>query len=201
MAAEQRSSGADIAAGRHVGLRQHLADTASRRAPVSALREICGGGSMPPRRTNERKPLERLSSAKAASRAAAITRLVGMMTAPSRRERLTMLRTLSRALDFVGIEDVVAGVARNDGGQLPGEIGDIFHAAIHALAGKRRHQMRGIAGEENAALSPIIGDARMERVNHAPFDLDGGEINERRKQPLDRCRRSRARRASRRAAA
>ena len=45
--------------------------------------------------------------------------------------------------------------------------------------------MRRIAGEENATVSPFIGDARMERVNHAPFDLDGGKINVRRKQPPD----------------
>ena len=90
-----------------------------------------------------------------------------------------------RALDLVGVEDFVASAARHDGSQLPGEIGHIFHAAIHALAGKWRHQMRRIAGEENATVSPFIGDARMERVNHAPFDLDRGKINERRKQPPD----------------
>ena len=68
--------------------------TGSRQAAVSALREICGSGSMPPRRMNERKPAERFRRAKAASRAAAIMRFVGMITAPSRRERLTIARTL-----------------------------------------------------------------------------------------------------------
>ena len=63
-------------------------------AAVSALFEICGGGSMPPRRINERKPPDRFSSANTASRRPAITRFVGMITAPRRRERLTMARTL-----------------------------------------------------------------------------------------------------------
>ena len=67
---------------------------ASRPTPVNALREIPGGGSTPPRRTNARKPLDRLSSANTVSRRPATTRLVGMMTAPSRRDTFTMLRTL-----------------------------------------------------------------------------------------------------------
>ena len=44
--------------------------------------------------------------------------------------------------------------------------------------------MRRIAGKENATVSPFIGDARIERVNHAPFDWTV-ERSTTRKQPPD----------------
>ena len=70
-------------------------------------------------------------------------------------------------------------MAGNDGSQFPGEIGDVFHAAIHSLAGKRRHEVCGIAGEQNTVLSLSTSDAHVESVDHAPFDLDRGEVDER----------------------
>ena len=152
--------------------------TGSRQAAVSALREDMWqrqhAAAAYERTETGRKIQEQRSAAFHAQLQSCD--LLGMITAPSRRERLTIARTLCARSIFIGVEDFVASAARHDGSQLPGEIGHIFHAAIHALAGKWRHQMRRIAGKENATVSPFIGDARMERVNHAPFDLDGGKI-------------------------
>ena len=78
----------------------------------------------------------------------------------------------SSPLDFVRIEDVVIGLAREHGGEFPGKIGRIFHAAIHPLPRERRHQMRGVAGKQDAALSPSVGDAGVEGVDDAALDLD-----------------------------
>ena len=87
-----------------------------------------------------------------------------------------------RALDFVSIEDVGVGLAREHGGELPGKIGGIFHAAVHALSGERRHQMRGVAGKQDAALAPSIGDAGVKGVDDATLDFDAVE-NRRKARP------------------
>ena len=69
-------------------------------------------------------------------------------------------------LDFVGVEKPVAEPARYDGGKLPGEIVRVAHAAVHALAGERRHQMRRIAGQKHPIRAPAVGHARMKGVDH-----------------------------------
>ena len=80
------------------------------------------------------------------------------------------------------------------------EIDRVFHAAIHALAGERRHQVGGVASQENPAFAPLIGDARVKGVNGLSLDLDFGAVDERRKQDADRFVTNRSS-ASRRATA
>ena len=91
------SQGSDRAAKRRAPLRPSAAAPSarwrSRSPPVKALRWIAGGGTTPPRQMKVRNRLERLRQAKIESRAAAAIRFVGMMTAPSRRETSTILRT------------------------------------------------------------------------------------------------------------
>src|SRR5208337_4801551 len=109
-------------------------------------RWIAGGGMTPPRPMKARNLLERLRQAKMESRAAAASRLVGMMTAPRRRE------------------------TANDGDQLPGQVRRVLHAPVHALPGEGRHQMRRVAREEHPAAPPMFGDARMTRIHRLALD-------------------------------
>ena len=44
--------------------------------------------------------------------------------------------------------------------ELPGEVGGIVHAGVHAEAAGRREQMRGIAGERHAAGGESLGHER-----------------------------------------
>ena len=87
--------------------------------PVRALRAMRGGGKTPPRLMKARKPQRQVETGERGVASPATTRLVGMMTAPSRRERSTIAAHAPRALDFVGIENVGASTAGDHGGELP----------------------------------------------------------------------------------
>ena len=56
------------------------------------------------------------------------------------------------ALRLVGVEEVRAGLVAEHRGELPGEIVRVLHAGIEAEPAGRREAVRGIAGEEEAAL-------------------------------------------------
>ena len=62
------------------------------------------------------------------------------------------------ALDAVGIEQAVAAPAFEHGGELPGQIDRVADAGIHAEAAGRRHDVRGVAGDEAAAVAIMLGD-------------------------------------------
>ena len=79
---------------------------------------------------------------------------------------LNHLRRVIAPLGFIGVEEPVAETTRHDRGKLPGEIVRIAHAAVHALAGKRRRQMRCIAGQKYPIRTPAVGHARVKGVNH-----------------------------------
>ncbi len=57
------------------------------------------------------------------------------------------------ALDGVGIEQAVAAPAVEHGVELPGQIDRVADAGIHAEAAGRRHHVRGVAGDEDAAVA------------------------------------------------
>ena len=61
--------------------------------------------------------------------------------------------------------------------ELPAQVGGVAHPGRHALADPRRHGVRGVAGEEDAAEAPAVGDANVVAVDHGPQDLDvfGGD--------------------------
>ena len=56
------------------------------------------------------------------------------------------------ALGLVGVEQLRAGDALEHQRELPGEIVRVVDAGIAAEAAVRRHQMRGVAGQEDAAV-------------------------------------------------
>src|SRR5271166_1311371 len=146
--------------------------SASRSPRVKALRWIAGGGTTPPRWMKARNLLERLRQAKMESRARSGD--------PVRRhdDRAEPTRDFDHlahdrgALDLIGVEDCLRRKATQYGGQLPGQVRGILHAAVHPLPGERRHQMRRIAGEEHPAAPPMFGDARMERIDGLALDLE-----------------------------
>src|SRR3954451_20842186 len=60
----------------------------------------------------------------------------------------------------------------------------VSYPAVHALAREWRHEMRGIAGEEDSAGAPSVGDPGVKRVDHLAPDRSGvvGAI-----EPQQRC--------------
>src|SRR6185437_7521181 len=60
----------------------------------------------------------------------------------------------------VAFEEMRAAPAVDTRIELPGQIDGILNAHIHAEAAGRRRQMRGIAGNEDAAFAEIVGDQR-----------------------------------------
>ena len=52
------------------------------------------------------------------------------------------------AFPLIGIEQRCGQGSVLDGRQLPRQVGRIAHAAVHALPGERRRQVRGVAGQK-----------------------------------------------------
>ncbi len=67
------------------------------------------------------------------------------------REARSIARTCGDALARVGVEQRIRARAGEHEVELPGEIGGVAEARAHALAGERRHLVRGVAGEQQAA--------------------------------------------------
>src|SRR5262249_50804110 len=57
----------------------------------------------------------------------------------------------------VGAQQVVASPAREPGGELPAEIGDIIEAAVEPVRSVRRMAVGGVAGDEDAAHLVAVG--------------------------------------------
>ena len=77
------------------------------------------------------------------------------------------------SLDFVCVEDLLGSLPVEDGGKLPRQIGRILHASVHPLPRERRHEVGGVAGEENAPNAPSVRDASMEGVDSLALDFEG----------------------------
>ena len=75
------------------------------------------------------------------------------------------------ALDLVGAQQRVAGPAAQCGLELPAEIDGVLDAGIHAEAAGRRHQMGGIAGNEDALRSIAVGHELAPHPAHHREDL------------------------------
>ena len=90
------------------------------------------------------------------------------------------------ALGLIGVEHAGADIALGDGGEAPGERMGVAHAAVHALAGEGRCQMRGIASEIDALAVPRVADARVEGIDLPAHDLGVGIGTVGREQFLDR---------------
>ena len=74
--------------------------------------------------------------------------------------------------DVVGVQQRVAGLAGDDGGELPPEVGGVADATVVALALPHRHQMCGIACQHQAPLAERARDARMMGVYAMPDHVD-----------------------------
>ena len=78
-------------------------------------------------------------------------------------------------LGFVAVDQPRPAPALHQRRELPAEIVDVAHAGVEAEAARRRVLMRGVAGQEHAALAVVVGDqvARhpRQRRHHLVRDL------------------------------
>ena len=159
-----RSSGA-----RRAQTRPSAAASSARSAdpcPAPSARSVvAGGGRKPARPMKARNRPEILRPANNRSRAAAMIRLVGMMTAPRPPRNFDYPANDGRSLHLVCVENVFLRLTLEHGRELPREIDGVLHAAVHALARERRHQVGGVAGEKYASAPPSVGDTGMEGVD------------------------------------
>src|ERR1700730_18144169 len=72
-------------------------------------------------------------------------------------------------LALVGAQQPAAGPATHGGGKLPAEIDRVPDAGVHAEAAGRRHQVGGVAGDEDAGAAVAVGD---ELAAHPPHDRE-----------------------------
>ena len=66
-------------------------------------------------------------------------------------------------LRLVSVQQLLRSVSQHVGSQLPGQVGGIPDAGVQRLPGERRHQVRGVAGQDDppAAVGPgnaLVGD-------------------------------------------
>ena len=87
-------------------------------------------------------------------------------------------------LDVVGVQQRVAGLSVDHRGQLPAEVGRVADAAVVALALPHRHQVRGVAGQQHAALAERAGDAGVVGVHPVPDDVDPVRVRHEARQQL-----------------
>ncbi len=81
------------------------------------------------------------------------------------------------AFGLVGVQQRLRRLAAQYRRQFPAQVGDVAHPSRHPLADPRRHGMCGVAGEEDPAHPPPVGDADVMAVDHRAQDLDvlGGD--------------------------
>ena len=72
---------------------------------------------------------------------------------------------LRLALGRVGVQKSFARLAAQDEVELPREVARVADAGAKALAHERRHQMSGVAGQEDAAAAHRLGQERAELVD------------------------------------
>ena len=86
--------------------------------------------------------------------------------APSARWPMLVTTADHALLDPAMIEQFCAEAARHHHRKLPGEVMSVPNPAVHALTGKRRHQMRRVSREKHAPVAPAIRHAGVEGVNN-----------------------------------
>ena len=74
---------------------------------------------------------------------------------------------------FIAVEQRITGPPLADGGQFPAEIGSIADAAVQPLPGKGRHDMRGIACQQNTPRPEAFGHTGMKGIDQTAFNMRG----------------------------
>src|SRR4051794_14636473 len=72
------------------------------------------------------------------------------------------------ALAVIGVEQRVGRETVNDHLQLPDKIIDVLHAAVGAARTEWRHEMRCIAGKEEASVAKALHAPALERIDARP---------------------------------
>ena len=71
---------------------------------------------------------------------------------------------------FVAVEQRFSRSIGQNQVELPREVRGVTNAGAHALSRERRHEMRRVAGEQDAAGAPMLGVSGTERVDRVPFE-------------------------------
>ena len=81
-------------------------------------------------------------------------------------------RGVRAALALVAVEQRGARLAAQHRVELPAQVVGIAHAGVHALADELRRHVRGVAGQQHAAVAPALGHQRVEGVDQRAQDLE-----------------------------
>lgn len=81
---------------------------------------------------------------------------------------------MGAAFDGVGVEELFVGEAAEYQVQLPGEVDGVAEARAHALPDEGRHDVCGVARDEEPARAPLVGTAGLCGVDGVPFQ--GGVV-------------------------
>ena len=82
-------------------------------------------------------------------------------------------RDVRAALGLVGVQQRRPARRRAPPASFQARLRGVARARREALAGERRHQVRGVAGQQDAAAAPGRGHARVERVDDRALDRRG----------------------------
>ena len=92
------------------------------------------------------------------------------------------------ALLVIGVQQRSRGLAAQDPGEFPGQVGDIAQSGNQALADEGGDDVRSVPGEEDAALAEAVAAARVESIHSLAFDFQLQWIDPRGDQPGDAFR-------------
>ena len=133
-------------------------------------------------------PYRSTPAAIASSRAAASAGSGTQITLPSSIEKLDRRSRARQPLRLVGVEQRVGGATVEHEVELPRQVGGVAQAGAHALAGERRHEVGGVAGEEDAPGAPLLGVAGVERVDGVALEPGVAGVHVPRREQLPRPR-------------
>src|ERR1051325_2218072 len=85
--------------------------------------------------------------------------------------RLTLL--------VVSLQELPARVAFDDEGEFPSEVVSVLNAGVHALRAHGAVYVRGVSGDEAAALGELVDAARVNLVEREPVDLRNLQLDAR----------------------
>src|SRR5262252_1267962 len=94
------------------------------------------------------------------------------------------------SLALVTVEQRIMRTGAQHERELPGQIGGVADAGAHALPHEGRRLVAGIAGEEDAAGAPALGDQRVKAIDRRAPDLDCRRVDEAREVPRHILRRA-----------
>mmetsp|Transcript_4671 Transcript_4671/g.17603 ORF Transcript_4671/g.17603 Transcript_4671/m.17603 type:complete len:295 (+) Transcript_4671:779-1663(+) len=97
--------------------------------------------------------------------------------APQQHGGIRDLLQVGQTLGLVAVQYGVVGDAAKDQRQLPGHVGSIPDARIHALALEGRHAVRRVSRQEHRPQAPLFRAPRVEGVDHDPLDLKESGVN------------------------